>query len=250
MARPGFAANAAGRWVQKNTIPVRDRPIGLFTQPGSLSVKLEHHDQARFLVCCSIRSRHSVSQAVLGCATAGEHSCSDSSSPRHADKPTTRLSPRRSPPSRRPVLGLEGNFGCGLQGLPCRSRRPAVMPARHGRARCELSGRCARRCSASRRLWFGRGRRLTFRRSAEGRSVRRAGSRLRPSRCSMASCAVCRAYLNHFPKNAVGVAPMAPVAAALHGSLCAVGWGASRLPRAFRAQPRFAHMRLRKRRST
>src|SRR6516162_7234172 len=35
MAKPGFAAKAAGRRVQKNTIPVRERPIGVFTQPGS-----------------------------------------------------------------------------------------------------------------------------------------------------------------------------------------------------------------------
>jgi hypothetical protein len=37
MAKPVFAAIAAGRRVQKNTIPVRERPIGVFTQPGSRS---------------------------------------------------------------------------------------------------------------------------------------------------------------------------------------------------------------------
>ena len=37
MAKPGFAAIAAGRRVQKNTIPVRERPIGVFTQPGSFA---------------------------------------------------------------------------------------------------------------------------------------------------------------------------------------------------------------------
>jgi hypothetical protein len=38
---------------------------------GSLSVKVEHDDQALFLVSCSITSRHSAHQPFLGCAAAG-----------------------------------------------------------------------------------------------------------------------------------------------------------------------------------